>query len=77
MNGESARENQEAVIFCSYLRIHGPDIRGACTAMAPSCKFGKGGPAGDIHEFDARDPRARSMALTCGSAENNSRVMMA
>ena len=40
--------------FCTryYLRIRGSDPRGACTAMALSCKFEEGGSAGQIRGFD-------------------------
>ena len=42
-------------MFVYYLRTHGPDPRGACTAsMALSCKFEKGGSAGQIRGFDPR-----------------------
>ena len=42
-------------MFVFYFRTRGPDPRGACTAsMALSCKFEKGGSAGQIHGFDPR-----------------------
>ena len=42
-------------MFVFYLRTRGPDPRGACTAsMALSCKFEKGGSAGQIRGFDRR-----------------------
>ena len=55
----SARERQEAVSFVPeyYLRIRGPDPRGARTAMALSCKFEKGGSAGQVRGFDPRVSR--------------------
>ena len=67
MIGVSARERQEAEIFVFYLRSCGSDPRGACTVMALSCNI----------KFEMVDPRARSAGVTRGSAENNSRVMMA
>ena len=55
MIGASARGRQEAEMFVFYLRTRGPDPRGACTAsMALSCKFEKGGSAGQIRGFDPR-----------------------
>ena len=49
-------------MFVYFLRTRRPDPRGACTAsMALSCKFEEGGSAGQIR----------------GSAQNNSRVIMA
>ena len=51
----SARGRQEAEMFVFDLRTRGPDLRGACTAsMALSCKFDKGGSAGQIRGFDPR-----------------------
>ena len=42
-------------MFAFYLRTRGPDPRGACAAsMALSCKFEKGGSAGQIRGFDPR-----------------------
>ena len=56
-----ARGRQEGEIFVFYLRTRGPDPRGACTAsMALSCKFEKGGSAGQVRGFD---PRASSKQL--------------
>ena len=55
MIGASARGRQDAKILVFYLRTRGLDPRGACTAsMALSCKFEKGGSAGQIRGFDPR-----------------------
>ena len=45
--------------FCTeyYLRIRGSAPRGACTAMALSCRFEKGGCASQIRGFDPRVSR--------------------
>ena len=63
MIGASARERQEAE---SFVLFTDPRV----------------GPAGRLHangplSLKKADPRARSAGLTRGSAENNSRVMMA
>ena len=48
MIGASARGRQEAEMFVFYLRTRGP------ASMALSCKFEKGGSAGQIRGFDPR-----------------------
>ena len=44
--------------FCIfYVRMRESDPRGACTAMALSCKFEKSGFAGQIHGIEPRVSR--------------------